>query len=276
MKTEIVQLPSGAAIEIRQLTLKEENYLSGASRSRKASQERVLIDVVSRCTVAMTEPGPYPGMDQGSKVKWDNMLSGDFFATMVALRKLSYREGAEYDINLKCPNSVCNNRFVWTVDLDKDLVTKPLSEEVARAFSEGRPLTTTIAEREVRFSLGMVKDAAFQEQLEKRFPFREMACILRTRIVSVEGVDPKDLMNWLDGEGQGPFDGLTADDGEDLRAVFYDADCGIDTEIEVECSRAQCRNVFQLDLPFEGILSPGRAQAKRRAMRAGLTQSSED
>ena len=267
MKRATVQLPSGAAIEIRQLTLKEENFLAAAARSRKGSQEKTLVEVLARCTEGFSDTGPYPWAKVSEKPRWDDMLSGDFFGAMIELRKLSYREGKDYEIELKCPNRACNHRFGWTVDLNKDLVSKRLPERSFAAHKEGRPLTVEIAGKVVHFHLGVIKDTAFQEKLDKRFPGREMACMLRARIEKVEGVDSKDLMNWLDGEGNGPHEGLTSDDAEDLRSAFFDADCGIDTEIEVECPRTSCRNVFSLDLPFESILSPGRAQASKRKNR---------
>jgi len=269
MKSDIVQLPSDMTIELRQLTLREENYLAGASRSRRGSQERILVDVVSRCTIRVVDPGPNPKAKADEKPKWDEMLAGDFFGAMIELRKLSYREGAEYDIDLKCPVRACNNSFGWTVDLDKDLLVKKLPTESADALREGRPLTVEIAGKIVHFHLGLVKDADFQEKLDKKFPGRDMACMLRARIDKVEGVESVDIMNWLDGEGKGPYEGLTSDEAEDMRAEFYRVDCGIDTEIEVECTRTQCRNVFRLDLPFDGILTPGRAQASKRKFRAG-------
>lgn len=268
MKHQNVNLPSGAIIEMRQLTLKEENFLAAAARSRRSSQEQVLVDVVTRCTTGIVDPGPYPDMEPGKVVKWNSMLAGDFLAAMLALRKLSYREGSSYDIDVKCPDRACNNKFGWTVDLDKDLTVKPLPLESAEAFREKRAFSTEIAGHVVHFSLQMVSDTDFQEKLEKRFPGREMACMLRTRIKSVEGVDSKDLMNWLDGEGKGPHPGLTSDEAEDLRAAFVEVDCGVDTEVEVECTRSSCRNLFTVTLPFGGILSPGRAMAKRKAATA--------
>lgn len=275
MKTDIVQLPSSMSVELRQLTLREENYLAAASRSRRGSQEKMLVDVVDKCTVRVVDPGPVPKARPDERPRWNDMLAGDFFGALIALRKLSYREGAEYDIDLKCPVRTCNNSFGWTVDLDKDLLVKTLPEESAAALREGRPLTVEIAGKLVHFHLGMVSDADFQEKLDKRFPGRDMACMLRTRIDKVEGVDSADLMNWLDGEGKGPHEGLTSDEAEDLRSEFYRVDCGIDTEIEVECTRSQCRNVFRLDLPFDGILTPGRAQASKRKFRAGQDSSGD-
>lgn len=264
MKRQPVQLPSGAVVEMRQLTVKEENYMASAARSRRGSQEKVLIDILSRCTEGFIDPGPYPGAEQGNQVKWKEMLAGDFYAAMLGLRKISYREGSAYDIDVKCPNRGCNNKFGWTVNLDTDLTVKMLPEESAEKFKNGEPFVVEIDGRKVSFKLQMVSDSEFQDKLERRFIGREMACMLRTRITAVEGVDSKDMMNWLDGEDRGPHEGLTSDDAEDLRAAFVEVDCGVDTEVEVECTRSNCRDVFTLDLPFSGIFTPGRAAKKRK------------
>ncbi len=275
MKRQNVKLPSGAVIEMRQLTLKEENYMASAAKSRRGNQEKVLIDIVQRCTEGFIEPGPYPNKDIGGKVKWSEMLSGDFFAAMIGLRKLSYREGANYDIDVKCPNRSCNNKFGWTVNLDDDLTYKDLPADSAKTLSDGEPFSTEVAGKVVNFKIEKVSDSDFQEKLERRFPHRDMACLLRTRITAVAGVDSKDLMNWLDGEGKGPYEGLTSDDAEDLRAAFIDVDCGVDTEVEVECTRSNCRNVFTVDLPFGEIFSPGRAAKKKRKIRQEMPQEED-
>ncbi len=267
MRTETIALPSGAAITLRQISLKEENYLAGALRSRRANQDKVLVDVVNRCCQGFEEPGPYPWAEGGGKVNWQEMLQGDLIAAMIGLRKLSYREGKDYEIDVKCPNRVCNHKFGYIIDLDKDLFFQKLSEESARKLREDETFTVKIGGKTVHFKLGYVKDDQFHEKLEKRFPGRGMATMLRTQIVRIDEVDSKDMMNWLDGEGNGPYEGLLADDAEDMREAFFAVDCGVDTEVEVECSRSACGNVFNMDLPFEGMLSPGRTMARKRKMR---------
>jgi len=284
MQTKNVRLPSGAVIEMRKLGLREENYLASAARSKKGSQDQVLIEVVSLCTNSVIEPGPYPHIEAGKKPDWNEMLAGDWFAAMIELRKFSYREGSSYEIRAQCPSRACNNRFAWKVDLDKDLFVKELPEESAEALKEGKPLEARIADRIVRFHLGFVKDAQRQEKLERRFPNREMACMFRSRIAEVEGIDQQDIMSWLDGESRGKepsqYEGLCSDDAEDLRAAFEEADCGVDTEVELECPRSMCREFFTLDLPFDRIFTPARADKQRRERRerraAGSARRSED
>lgn len=275
MKTEEAKLPSGAVIRLRQITMKEENYLAGVASSRRALQTKVLVDVVSRCTDGFVETGPYAWAEVGGDVEWDRMLQGDSLAAMLALRKLSYREGANYDIEVRCPS--CSNRFEWRVNLDEELVIKGLTEEGAEAIRTDTPLVAEIDGERVHYTLQHVRDMDQMDRLERRFPRRKMACLLRNRIKSVDGVDNKDLMNWIDGEGKGPYPGMTSDFAEDLRAEFSRHDCGVDTEIEVECPSPTCGEVFAMGLPFGGIFMPGRAaQQKRQRRLAGGEHQSED
>ena len=269
MQTETVKLPSGASITLRKMTLRDQNHLASVMRSKRAKQEQVLVDMVSRCCEGFEETGPYPNAEAGKRVNWDDMLQGDFLAAMIALRKLSFREGENYGVDLKCPAATCNHRFQWEVDLDDDLFYQQLPEESAAKMKAGEPFECTIDGKLVKFNLSYVRDNKQMEKLGKRFPGRDMAVMFRSRIISVDGVDSKDLMNWLDGEKGGPYEGLYADDAEDLRDAFAKVDCGVDTEVEAECPRMMCGNVFTFELPFSGMLTPGRGAARKKANRRG-------
>jgi len=275
MQTETVKLPSGASITLRKMTLRDQSHLASVMRSKRSKQEQVLVDMVSRCCDGFEDVGPYPGVEVGKKINWDDMLQGDFLAAMIALRKMSFREGKNYSVDLTCPAATCNNRFQWQVDLDEDLFYQELPEESAAQLKNGEPFTCTIAGKKVSFNLSYVKDQKQIEKIAKRNPGRDMAVMFRSRIVDVEGVDRKDIMNWLDGE-KGDFDGLYADDAEDLRDAFAKVDCGVDTEVEAECPRMMCGNVFTFDLPFAGMLTPGRGAARKKSARHRGADSSED
>lgn len=274
--TKIIKLPSGASIVIRKMKLGDQSYLASTARSRKAQQENVLVEMVNRCTLLFDDPGPYPGTESGAKVNWDKMLDGDFLAAAIELRKFSYREGKDYNVDLTCPSMGCNHKFGWSVNLDEDLFIQELPKESAARMKEGLPFETVIDGRVVKFNLGHVKDKDTTETLNRKFPGRDLAVMFRTKIVSVEGVDPKDLMNWLDGEGKGQYEGLTADDAEEMRDAFAKVDCGVDTEVEATCPRMMCGNAFSFALPFGGMLTPGRVLARRKQIRRLGTESSEE
>jgi len=276
MHTETVKLPSRAVITIRKMSLNDQSNLASVMRSQRAKQDQVLVDMVARCALGFEDTGPYPWAEESNKIIWKDMLQGDFLAALIALRKFSYREGKEYEVDLKCPDRSCNNRFQWKVDLDDDLYYQELPEESFEKIKNGEPFITEVDGKKVTFDLSYVRDNDMMEKLAKRFPGRDMAIMFRSRIKSVETVDPKDLMNWLDGEGKGPYEGLLADDAEDMRATFQKVDCGIDTEVEAECPRFSCGNVFTFDLPFAGMLTPGRGAMRKKKLRRDGADSSED
>ena len=57
-------------------------------------------------------------------------------------------------------------------------------------------------------------------------------------------------------------DDLDLDDLQDLQQAYADADCGYDTEIEVQCMH--CSNVQAIDLPLgRTFLVPDRSRRKR-------------
>lgn len=257
-KTETFDLPSGAKIEFRALTLKEENILA-SSRGRR--QHSALDRVLSACVVQVHDAGPYK--DLGQKPDWDKMLQGDRFVAMIRLRVISYREGEDYQFKTTCPD--CKKRTEQSINLLSELPVRPLSEEAMEAMVNGAPFTAEIAEAKVTYSLSFGEHAKRAEKLREQNPKRTMAAALRSRILEVEGVDKRDILDWLDGE-HGDFPGLTSDDAEDLRDAFDRVDCGIDTEIEVECP--SCWAVWSLSLPFDdGFFLPQRGRKKRRQER---------
>lgn len=257
-RTEVFDLPSGAKIEFRALTLREENILASA-RGRK--QESALDSVLSACVVQIVDAGPY--RDLGQRVDWDKMLQGDRFVAMVKLRVISYREGETYSFMTQCPE--CGQRSEQSVNLNTELPIQPLSEEARDALVNDTPFTVEVGGSKITYSLSYGAHAKRFEKLREQNPKRPMAAALRSRILEVDGIEKRDIMNWLDGEAGG-HDGLTSDEAEDLREAFDRVDCGIDTEVEVECPK--CWASYVLSLPFDdGFFLPRRGQRKRKEKR---------
>lgn len=265
MKTDVFKLPSGVEIGFRQIMLREESFLAKSVKSRRAQLDKVLSDVINRCCEGVVDPGPYSFLKEGDKPNWDEMLRGDRFVTMIKLRMLSYRDGYEYDVDLRCP--ACNKKFNEVVNLEEDLFIQDLPEESVNHLKTGEPLTVEIAGRKVSFGLPLGKTEALAKKISNQNPDREMAAMLRSRILDVDGVDRRDILNWLDGEGRGDkFEGLTSDDAEELRDAFDRVDGGIDTEMEAECP--DCGHIWNYDLPFDKIFMPSRKiRDRKRAMR---------
>ena len=269
MKTDIFLLSSGVEIEFRQIMLREESFLAKHSRSRKMKRDKLLSEVMNMCCNGVVNPGPYPFLKEGDKPQWEEMLRGDRFIAMLKLRMLSYRDGHEYDVDLRCP--MCNEKFTDIINLRDDLHIQNLPAESVAKIKSGEPFETTIAGKKVYFHLPLGKTEKLADKILRQNPGRDMAAAIRARIVDVEGVERRDILDWLDGQGGGgKFEGLTSDDAEDLRNAFDSVDGGVDTEIEAECPATDCGHIWDYDLPFDKIFMPSREiRERRRKLRRG-------
>jgi hypothetical protein len=267
MRQESIKLPSGAEVILRQLLMREENMLAQAARSRGKSQSRVLNDVLDSCLVEWVELGPYR-LDPEAKPSIKDFLMGDKFVMMVELRLITYRDGNLYTINdVECPSGSCPP-FDFEVDIKRDMMHRDLTPEDAATFAEGKPFECTIDGHVVTFSLADGRTEERLEKLHKQHPGRPMACTLRSRIVDVEGVDRRDIMDWLDGNNgeSKQFDGLGGQECEDLRDAMDLHECGIDTEVLMECPH--CGREAYIDVPFDsGFLLPSKGILARKKQR---------
>ena len=263
MRTEMFDMPSGARLEFRSLTIREENLLAS---SRGKSMEKTLNRVISDCTVSVVDPGPYNHLSAGGSVDWAKMLQGDRFVAMFLLRLLSYKDGDEYTFKAQCP--ACNRRDFQTVNLREELPIQELTEEAQETFKSGGLFSVTVDGKLVKFRLPLVEDAHRLEKLAEQNPGRDMAVAMRLRIKEVEGLEASEILDWLDGGKTG--DPLSSEEAEVLREAFDEVDCGIDTEIEVQC---RCGAFNDVTLPFDAaFFLPSRVKGKqkRKGRRLGL------
>lgn len=261
MRQEIITLPSTCQLEMRQIMLREENKMSSAMKSKKQSLSRVMSEVLTSCTVGVIDPGPYSFLEVGGAPNWDDMAKGDRFAAMIELRCISYTGGEMYDAELRCPELTCRNKFVWQVDLKKDLFWQMFSSESVSRLKTGEPFETVIAGKKVKYTIALGKTDRLFRRLCTQHQGREMSAALRSRIVEVEGLKASEIMDWLDGE-RGRYEGLSSDDAEELRNAFDLVDGGVDTTTEATCPR--CSTDFEFSLPFSGIFLPGKEIATRK------------
>ncbi len=278
MRQEVFELPSKAKIEFRQIKLAEENLLAAAMKERRVTIDSVISDILSACAVGVVDAGPYDFLSVGGKPKWDSMARADRFQAMVDLRCISYKEGHVFEADLRCPAMTCGHRFGWEIDLKTDLLRVPMPEESVAAVREGRPFEVTIDNRVVKFTMALGKTEQTYNALLEQHEDRDMACALRSRIVEVEDLRPHEIMDWLDGGRGDKFEGLTSEDAEEMREAFDVVEGGIDTALEAKCPR--CKEYFDFDLPFSGMLLPGSGIAKRRRQarrkQTGKSSRSED
>jgi len=268
MRKETVSLPSGAEVVLRQLLMREENILAQSARSRGRNKNNVLNTVLDSCLVEWVDVGPYTGVNPGDRPVTRSLLMGDKFVLMIELRKITYRDGEKYPIHgVECPSGSCP-LFDYEVDLETDLVRRDLDEEDLAVVVSGEPFSCEIAGKKITFTLASGKTEEALEKLVKHNPGRAMSCALRSRIVDVEGVERRDILDWLDGNNghSKTFDGLGGQECEDLRDAFDLHECGVDTEVAIECPH--CGREEMLDLPFDsGFLLPSKGIKERKKNR---------
>lgn len=273
MRSEVFTLPSGLRVEMRGITLAEENILASGGRGDDAEK---LDRVFAACWRSTEDPGPYR-TSATEAPPWGDLLQCDRFVLMLALRRLSYRDGHLFEVEVY--HDECDSRFQWEVDLAKDLPVRMLDADAIGRVRNGIPFETTVAGKVVKYRLPTSRDLKLTERLQDEFPDRMMAATLRARIVEVEGIETRDIMDWLDGSNGASekYRGLDADDAEDLRDAYDRVDGGIDTEVEVQCRKASCRKTFLFTIPFgQGFLLPSRGiRARKRARLLGRGSSGD-
>lgn len=248
---EDVISPSGMAIRLRGMKVREERVLSDRMLAKAGTQ---LEELLKACGEELLEPGPYEFGDK--HVDWGSVLQGDRFFTLLNIRALTY--GPDYGFAVSCRN--CRARIEWEVDLTK-LPVRPLSPGSRAAFMAGNRFETTLphAGTRVWFKLLTGDDERKLPALQRAAPDRLLSSVLAYRVLEVEGVDPKDKRAFLED--------LTLRDADFLVDEFDRVDCGVDTTIEVECP--ECREVQDVDLPFDSaFFLPGKERTARRKARS--------
>ena len=199
-KTDIFKFSSELQVEMAQVMFSDENVLAKARRSRRSQMDKILLDVMNRCTVQVADSGPYSFLEQGKPVDWNKVNTGDRIEAMLKLRMLSYKGGQFLTVpDLQCG---CRNVFSWKVDILGDLLWMPLPKESIKRMKEGKPFDTKIADFTVFFVLASGETEQRYRKMCKQFPDRDMACGLRSRITDVVGPDGKKIerrenMDWL-------------------------------------------------------------------------------
>jgi len=265
MRQRIFTLSTKTQIEFRQIMLAEENLIATTRQSRKGNMEDALDEVMTRCAIRIVDPGPYTFLEVGDKPDWKRMAKGDRFGSMIDLRCLSYKDGHLYEAELRCPSSTCGKKFGWEVNLETELIRQDMPDESLEKIKNGQPFVVEIAGKKISYTIAYGKTEETFDALSAQYPDRDMSSAFRSRIVDIEGVAPRDYMDWLDGNNgdeKCKYQGLSSEEAEDLRDAFDVIDGGIDTSMEAECPH--CRGWFDFSLPFSGIFLPGRGIIQRR------------
>jgi hypothetical protein len=241
--SEEISCPSGLVGRIRGMKAREERILADRKLAKNGGQ---LDEILAACWEETLEPGPYGfGTDPAD---WSKVLQGDRFFTLLSIRVASY--GPRYDFDVSCSNRECRATIPWTVNL-RELPVRALSNESRAAFVSGRNFETVLprAGRRVTFRLLTGADERRMTAQRRAAGERPISTLLNVRIDSIEGVDARDKLRAIED--------LEMEDVSFLLGEFDHVDCGVETEIGVECP--ECFVATRVELPFEkGFFLPQR------------------
>lgn len=245
-----VVCPSGMAVEVRGLTVREANLLANATRKKRLS---MLDQVLTNCWKGTSDLGPYQFSADGAP-PWDDILQGDAQFLLIQVRIATY--GAEYIFKHQCDDSSCRERFEWQLDLNKVPIQKLMPEDGA-SFKEGNVFSADLNGTRFKFLLATGATAKKADRHRANNRNSMMTLALRMRITEIEGVDQQDMRRYIDAMDMGT--------ATDLMAEMDAHDCGVDGDIEVEC--AECGNIMEVSLPFESafFMPDKKKKAKKKA-----------
>ena len=214
------ELPSGAEIELREMTGAEEELLTNQRLIRSGD---AINQVLKNCILRIgeiAEPAMKDVLD---------LLSGDRLFVLVRLRQISL--GDEVELALHCPSPACRGTSHTTVNLEELEVT-PYG-----------------AEREFEFRLPgsgqLVRFGYLDGHKEKRLAALKESTIssaMLIRILTIDGAAPSKKM----------LSDMAMKDRAALRAEMARVDGGIDTLVELECEAcgAPLRTRLEAEAPF--------------------------
>ena len=242
--TRRIECPSGLVGTIRGLKVREERVLADRRLARSGAQMDALL---SACWLETEDPGPYT-VGEGGALPWESVLQGDRFFALLQIRALTY--GDEYAFTLDCSNTDCRRKIDWTLNLS-ELPVRRLSDASREALLAGNRVNTQLpgCGRSATFSLATGADERRLTKLRETQPDRFLSALLAIRVQELEGVPAQEKRRALED--------LSMRDARHLIQAFEQADCGVETGIELECSK--CLNVMQVDLPLDpSFLWPSR------------------
>jgi len=228
----VVECPSGLKVELRGLTVAEEDILLQMATGKAKEQDLLFRRMLTQCVVSVADSGPYTLPEDGTIGDLDDLLTGDRFALIVHLRRLSY--GDEIQVQGTCPNG-----HAWDaqVDLSK-MEMYALPGESRRKFLSGENFIFTLpsTDRKVEFGLatGHTEGVAARRLLRGGEDVSSES--LRMRIKAISGFNKETGIDEETGMDMGSFiRSLPIADAHALRDAMDEADCGMETEFESVC-----------------------------------------
>ena len=271
-----VNLPSGMLGEVRGLSGRDGRYLTSESTIRDGELEDFIL---GHCWTRTIEPGPYN--HKGGEIDWDSVLVGDRFYALISVREATY-PGKDYPLKLQCAQLLCKKKFEWEIRLAELLEkrTKRLDPKHIELFKAGNRFTETIPDTDTKFIFklktgGDAKRTLKHIEMKKTGPKKQqerqnlMIDSLASYILEIDGVGKKkdDIFDYLENRPLGTIDSLMP--------LIQSYDCGVDTDIEVECPH--CDGEMIIKLPFDrAFFLPSSAAAKFLPAASSSTETEGD
>lgn len=236
MAEMIVTCPSGLKGRARNMKAKEVSAVAGFKKGKGLASP--IDPVLKGCWLETLDPGPYTLKDGAPD--WGKVVAADRFVALALIRQMTW---GDYEWHIRCQDPECKRSkkpFIWSLDLSA-LNVKPLPAESVEKIRAGDNLfEIEVAGRKCTFRLQTGADETGAPDLEEVPAEERMLVAASFRFLSVEGVEKKDIPEWV-GD-------LDLPDLVGLEEQFDAPDGGIQTRIGVSCP--DCNLEFAEDIPF--------------------------
>lgn len=250
---------------------REANLLANRKEQKKGD---VFDRVLSSCWLETIDPGPYEVGEDG-RIPWAKVLQCDRFYTLVCIRIATY--GPQFAFEVQCGRTSrttgggCDEKIEWELNLLEDLDVYDLPEESREKIAKGENVfEAMMGDRRVTFQL---LTGELERKLSKKVQGNEdqqVTMALAQRIIEIEGVDRRKRLEFLDDHD--------FDQQVELLEELEEADGGVESRIEIQCPRPECKVIQEVALPFGGdaFWTPrkrGKASSRKRKPRTARTMS---
>jgi len=243
-----VECPSGLTGDIRNLVGEEIKLVSAGGRKKIFESYEKMLDA---CWTRTDNAGPYSS--HGARPKWKNVLVGDRFFLYLQIRIATF--GSDYSFKMQCLPG-CRERFDWELDLER-LTVKRLSKQDSELFGAGNRFCGNLPDgKSFDFRLPVGQDEAQQLSLSQDQDQDALIESMASTIYSIDEIGDHryKIVAYLKK--------LSAGEILEILEIMQEHDCGIETEIEVECP--YCHRIHDAELPFDKGFWKPRIRKKKK------------
>jgi hypothetical protein len=230
----------GGKLNVRAMTAREEKLIYGGKGNISEKMEMLL----SSCVQLPSAFSP------------SDLLISDRFFLLIKIRLISF--GSEYPIQVRCPD--CDNQFIKNFDLTElNVKTYDNNEEKAEPFL----VTLPVAGKTIGLKILRGKDEnAIHKYAKGRGVKEEVGDPAYTYSLarSIVSFDQKPISQI---DALQLVEKLVSRDTMELRHALEENDCGVDTDISLECPK--CSFLIETRLPVtEEFFRPKRKSLRSR------------